>query len=176
MEKILQDCGKLEQIGKSNNSVIYKLLNKDGNPNGRVLKLVMHQSPNIHTKECEHLHNEAVILGQCRHPSIIKNQGEIMSNVSIKNSHFCALQIELADTDLFDKIAKTYPNPVEPKYIRAAFLQILRAIDYLHNELEVAHNDVKLENIFLFRNKAKLADFGFAKSQNISLNQEQKMK
>jgi len=38
-----------------------------------------------------------------------------MANQNLKNSHFCALQIELADTDFFDKIAKMYPNPVEPK-------------------------------------------------------------
>lgn len=62
MEQILQDVGKLEQIGKSNNSVIYKLLNKEGKPNGRVLKLVMHNSPDVHPKECEHLHNEGNIL------------------------------------------------------------------------------------------------------------------
>lgn len=26
----------------------------------------------------------------------------------------------------------------------------------------IAHNDIKLENVFLFKNKIKLADFGFA--------------
>jgi len=26
----------------------------------------------------------------------------------------------------------------------------------------ISHNDIKLENIFIFKNKVKLADFGFA--------------
>jgi len=32
----------------------------------------------------------------------------------------------------------------------------------LHNQEDIAHNDIKLENIFLFKHKVKLADFGFA--------------
>lgn len=39
---------------------------------------------------------------------------------------------------------------------------MLNALDYLHNEMGIAHNDIKLENIFLLKNKIKLADFGFA--------------
>lgn len=38
------------------------------------------------------------------------------------------------------------------------------AVQYLHHN-NVAHNDIKLENIFLFeqQQRAKLADFGFAR-------------
>ncbi|KRX03328.1 Protein kinase-like domain [Pseudocohnilembus persalinus] len=179
MEELLQNVGKLEQIGKSNNSVIYKLLNKEGKPNGKVLKIVMHNEEGTHPKECEHLHNEANMLQNIKHPSIIRNHGTLMANQNLKNSHFCALQMELADTDFFDKIAKMYPNPVEPKYIRSAFLQVLNALDYLHNEMGIAHNDIKLENIFLLKNKIKLADFGFAsltdKSSKQTPQEQQKL-
>lgn len=36
-------------------------------------------------------------------------------------------------------------------------------LKFLHDK-DIAHNDIKLENIFLFENNiVKLADFGFAK-------------
>ena len=59
--------------------------------------------------------------------------------------------------------------------IKLVFKQLLTAIDFLHQN-EIAHNDIKLDNIFLFQEeeksdeadmfmyKIKLADFGFANS------------
>lgn len=43
------------------------------------------------------------------------------------------------------------------------FLQLARAIDYLHNSKNVAHNDIKLENLMIKENSLLLADFGFAR-------------
>ncbi len=65
--------------------------------------------------------------------------------------------------------------------IKLVFKQLLTAVDFLHKN-EITHNDIKLDNIFLFANneenndnsymdmehefmyKIKLADFGFASS------------
>lgn len=43
------------------------------------------------------------------------------------------------------------------------FQQISQALTYLHNELHLAHRDIKLDNILLHNNECKLADFGFSK-------------
>lgn len=42
-----------------------------------------------------------------------------------------------------------YPNVLEPIQIRAMFLQIAKAVEYLH-ERNITHNDIKLENILVF--------------------------
>ena len=51
-------------------------------------------------------------------------------------------------------------------YIKKFASEILSAISYIH-EKGIAHNDIKLENIFLFKNEetliAKIADFGLAR-------------
>ena len=70
--------------------------------------------------------------------------------------------MELADTDLFNKMSQIYPEIITPKIMRSYFLQIAKAIEYLHQN-EITHNDIKLENILLFQNNiVKLADFGFS--------------
>ena len=43
------------------------------------------------------------------------------------------------------------------------FYQISNAIDYLHNKMDVAHRDIKLENVLLNDMIAKVTDLGFAK-------------
>lgn len=52
--------------------------------------------------------------------------------------------------------------------------QILKALNYMHNSLKIAHRDIKAENILLMgavdseNLTAKLCDFGFAiKSDHI---------
>lgn len=59
------------------------------------------------------------------------------------------MEIELADRDLFDKMSHMYPNVLEPIQIRSMFLQIAKAVEYLHDR-NITHNDIKLENIFVF--------------------------
>lgn len=59
------------------------------------------------------------------------------------------MELELADCDLFDKMSKLYPKVIEPSQMRSIFYQVLRGIQYIHNK-NIAHNDIKLENIFMF--------------------------
>ena len=75
------------------------------------------------------------------------------------------MEMELADCDLFDEMSKLYPKIIEPTRMRLVFNQLIRGVQYIHNK-NIAHNDIKLENIFMFEGQTipKLADFGFAKS------------
>ncbi|KAH7637751.1 testis-specific serine/threonine-protein kinase 4 [Dermatophagoides farinae] len=43
------------------------------------------------------------------------------------------------------------------------FTQVSNALSYIHDELKIAHRDIKIDNILLHDNMAKLTDFGFAK-------------
>jgi len=59
-----------------------------------------------------------------------------------------------------------------PKIIFALKL-IANACLYLHEECNIAHNDIKIENIIWFDNEQfKLADFGFAAKQHNITNKE----
>jgi len=47
--------------------------------------------------------------------------------------------------------------------LRQIFVQLLNALDSLHNQAGYAHMDIKLENILISENGTlKLADFGFS--------------
>lgn len=43
------------------------------------------------------------------------------------------------------------------------FAQVCQALKYIHEELHIAHRDIKIDNVLLHNNIAKLTDFGFAK-------------
>ena len=50
-------------------------------------------------------------------------------------------------------IYSLYPQILKVDYIKKVFLEITQALSYLHKEKNIAHNDIKLENIFIFPNK-----------------------
>lgn len=104
-------------------------------------------------------------MGAVNHEGIVKISGLIQDSVCLKGAEFCALMIELADSDLFDLMSSIYPKVLSPDQIRVFFRKINSALELLHNS-GFAHNDLKLENILLYKNKseAKIADFGFASS------------
>lgn len=53
--------------------------------------------------------------------------------------------------------------PLIESDIRKYFIQILSAVNYLHNELHIVHRDLKLDNVMIDVNDdAKLIDFGFS--------------
>ena len=60
------------KIGSSNNSVIFKEMDKNNQPNGKVIKLIPHEKNGEHSQECQHLKNEYKILKKLRHPNIIR--------------------------------------------------------------------------------------------------------
>ena len=42
------------------------------------------------------------------------------------------------------------------------FTQVSKALQYMHDVVHMAHRDIKIDNVLLHNNKAKLTDFGFA--------------
>jgi hypothetical protein len=53
-------------------------------------------------------------LGGVNHEGIVKISGLIQDSVTLKGAEFCALLIELADSDLFDLMSTMYPKVLSP--------------------------------------------------------------
>lgn len=72
-----------------------------------------------------------------------------------------------ADFDLFYLLSS---HKVTIKCLKIFFKQLSQALSYCHQK-SVAHNDIKLANLFVVRkeNKMILADFGFARKQEAVL-------
>ena len=71
------------------------------------------------------------------------------------------LFLEYVSDDNLKKIIKLYGGKLNEKLIKIYTKQILKALLFLHNELKVAHRDIKCSNILLDKNGIiKLIDFG----------------
>lgn len=63
--------------------------------------------------------------------------------------------MELAQCDLLTYLKNNHPNPLNPTKARSIFLGIGKALEYIHAQ-NISHNDIKLENILIFRNYSNM--------------------
>ena len=110
--------------------------------------------------------NEAHYLQLLNHKHIIgfvgvKKTGWL--NLENKSLFVSYIATELAgNRDLFDIIQCREGRGLPVKIVRYYAKQIISAIQYIHSK-EIAHRDLKLENLLLDDNyDIKIADFGFA--------------
>ena len=96
----------------------------------------------------------------------VKNKFNINLNIIKYYGYKCEdetnfLFLEYANVDNLKKIIKIYGGSLNENLIRIYTRQILQALFYLHNDLKVAHRDIKCSNILLDKNGViKLIDFG----------------
>jgi serine/threonine-protein kinase CHEK1 len=63
--------------------------------------------------------------------------------------------------EIFDIISNT--GPFSEEIARYYFIQIIVALNYMHNTVGICHRDLKPDNILMDSNfNIKIADFGFA--------------
>ena len=108
------------------------------------------------------LTNEVRIGSKMKHPNIlgIKEVYEDMKTISFVMD-YCE------GGDLFDYITKSPQEKLDDINTIDILIQILSAINYLHNEVKVSHRDIKPENFLITmterkRPLIKLIDFGMA--------------
>ena len=108
------------------------------------------------------LANEVRIGTKLHHPNIlgIKEVYEDMKNISFV-MEYCE------GGDLFDFIMKSPQGKLDDFNTLDSLVQILSALDYLHNEVKICHRDLKPENFLISiseqnRPILKLIDFGLA--------------
>ncbi|VEN46974.1 unnamed protein product [Callosobruchus maculatus] len=102
------------------------------------------------------LPRELKIVGNIKHPNIV----QVHQIIDMKHAVYMFMDY-CEKGDLLEFIRMHGPFTVEQ--CKSIFKQVVDAVYYLHN-LDVAHRDLKCENVFLTgKNFAKLGDFGFAR-------------
>nr|XP_030725477.1 cyclin-dependent kinase-like 3 isoform X3 [Globicephala melas] len=108
--------------------------------------------------KCKHKDTgQIVAIKQFRHENLV-NLIEVFRQK--KKIH---LVFEFIDHTVLDEL-QHYCHGLESKRLRKYLFQILRAIEYLHNN-NIIHRDIKPENILVSQSGiTKLCDFGFART------------
>lgn len=110
---------------------------------------------NVATEEDFHLvSKETKLHSKMSHPNIIKYH----SSFRIKSEDLFVVLLELADSSLESEI-RSLSQSTALDYLT----QIMEALRYLHDDLHIAHRDLKPRNILIKQGIIKLCDMGEAK-------------
>lgn len=150
------------QIYKSKQSKVF-LLKYAVNPNNdasSVLKIVMkvYRKKKFKPDVLKYLHNEIQYASMFDCPHLTSYYGAWETHDTIY------ILTEYAEFgDLFDFIFKTQLHTMLPhnELIGCYFYPVCLAVKYMH-ELDIAHLDIKPENVLLHSDGVKLTDFGFS--------------
>jgi serine/threonine protein kinase len=124
-------------------------------------------------KKCEedpkYINRELGILSRLNHQNIIKLKYNF--NTQEYDKTYVNLVLEYIPYNLFEIIKKYDDDPIPSIIVKLYMYQLCRAVAYLHS-LDIAHRDIKPQNILVDPDTEvlKLCDFGSAKT--IKSNEE----
>ena len=153
----LLDSFELEQyMGAGTFGAVFKVLSlSDGLPYAlKVLSQVNSE------EDFDHFSQETKLHATMSHPNIIKYH----SSFRIKSENLFVVVLELADHSLASEI-----RSLSQSTAFSYFTQIVEALRYLHDDLKIAHRDLKPRNILLKEGTVKLCDMGEARVLNKKL-------
>lgn len=127
--------------------------------------------------------DEVALLRKVRHPNIIKLVALHNLPIPITSCNIVALEFEYMSMNLRDYLlTDVQPNKKHRQTMRQVIREIGGAIAFMH-EKNIAHHDIKLENIMFKQHKVagderehmtfKLIDFGLASQYDLELNYDQ---
>lgn len=153
-EKI-RDFIILKEIGQGSFGSVF-LVEKETNKKKYALK-VINKDFLSRTERTEEALIERLILSRCKHPSIVRLSLSFQS----KNKLFFVMEY-CPNKDL-DELLRKF-GTFDPDLALQIICELVNVIDYLHNEMNISHNDLKPSNILLDTNfHIKLIDFSTAK-------------
>lgn len=123
---------------------------------------------------------EISIMQSLKHPNIIKPIDvyyKYINNNSDNPQCKSGYIMKCANITLDEKIKRNYKitkKGLSYKHIKLYMYQLLLAIEYIHSK-NIWHRDIKSNNILLFDDNLKLADFGIAKYELIYNNNNTSM-
>ena len=143
----------LGKVGEGSYGTVMKCKHKD---TGRIVAIkIFYEKPEKSVNKIAT--REIKFLKQFRHENLV-NLIEVFRQK--KKIH---LVFEFIDHTVLDEL-QHYCHGLESKRLRKYLFQILRAIEYLHNN-NIIHRDIKPENILVSQSGVvKLCDFGFART------------
>ena len=153
-EKI-RDFIIIKEIGQGSFGSVF-LVEKETNKKKYALK-VINKDFLSRTERTEEALIERLILSRCKHPSIVRLSLSFQS----KNKLFFVMEY-CPNKDL-DELLRKF-GTFDPDLALQIICELVNVIDYLHNEMNISHNDLKPSNILLDTNfHIKLIDFSTAK-------------
>ena len=154
----------VEIIGNGRFGQVLKAIDLDSGKIFAVKRLYYNPSNNTQNKFIDSLYQEIKILATLKHSHIVK----YLSSETI-NDNYCMHIEYLPGGSVSRLIGKLGPLPEIT--VRAYIRQILKGLEYLHNN-GIIHRDLKSENILLDSNgKLKVCDFGCSKRYEVDMNE-----
>ncbi|CUM64052.1 uncharacterized protein PRCAT00001640001 [Priceomyces carsonii] len=150
-------------IGSGSYGSVY-VAYKNNNPKCYAVKIIKERmKPDFNFGHTEKLRNEVEILMKTDHPNIIK-----LHDAFIIRDTLYMFEDLVCGGDLFSYLVQgTSLRPIGETETILIVFQLLKVLDYLHNDLNVVHRDLKLDNVLLLApvpcTKIYLCDFGIAK-------------
>ncbi len=144
-----------EIIGKGTYSLVHRGIRKDNNEEVAIKIL---NKKEMRVEDLESTRRELSILQISSHENIIKLKS------FIENYEYIYIIMEyFPSIDLFDYFENN-KFILSEKVVRLIIIQIVSAIEYLHN-LGIVHRDIKPENIIINQNdlKVKIIDFNYSR-------------
>ena len=155
------------KIGEGSYGIIHSLIKTKTNEKFALKKIIAQsiQKVSEFVKEFE-------LVNLCQHPNILKIYG---LNINLLDHSTYSIQVlmEKAERDWNKDIKRRLQE--EKYYTEKELLSIMKQLNlallYMKEKLNIAHRDIKPQNVLIFENGIfKLADFGEAKEININNN------
>ena len=150
-------------LGEGTNGIIYQVVNNKTKKNYAMKKIIANS-----IAELDFYQKEFKICYENPHPYILNIYG-VCARCFDSTTYVLYVLMALAKKDLEMEISDRIKtkNYFKEKELISMLKKLVEALYFLQKERNVAHRDVKPENILIFKNNVlKLADFGEAKINN----------
>ncbi len=152
--KFLPNLDVVKQIGTGSTGIVFQVKKSNANYALKILRSDL--APEMHKlQRGGQFLSEAKILSNIKHPNIVE-----IYDYGFSDNYMPYILMEFVKGKTLTKIIKD--NALEQKKRLNVFLQICKAIQFIHNN-KVLHRDIKPGNIMIAEDlTVKLTDFGLA--------------
>jgi hypothetical protein len=139
-------------LGKGGNGEVWNVIDFADNQRSCALKL---------STSVKHAQQEHFTHSRLKHPHIV-GVGDTAYLIEYRQQFYTAFTVDSVETDL-QQLIEIYGHFDEGSAVKVLF-QLLKSLSYLHNEMEIAHYDLKPSNILISKDECiKLTDFDLAR-------------